>query len=126
MTKVKTRYMVLTRAVTIHAPTGGRIRNRLAGRWRMWRGRKTLEGNVRAAINHVANKLMRDKMGGIVAIHQTVNGTMEPGYTKIFQAKWGSNNRPFLRFDGPVGHYWAQKMAPEFMNRMKRVMAAPK
>lgn len=107
MRKPRVDYLVMTQLITQRHPISGtRIREALKTRWSRWVRHKERRGNVAEAIAHVIDAMLRQHIGGIVAIRQTVDGRLVPGYTKIFQAKWGHDGAPFIHFDGPGGHYW--------------------
>ena len=107
MRKPKVDFLVVTQLVTQKHPISGtRISKALKTRWRRWVRHKERRDNIAEAITYVVDSMTRHHIGGIVVIRQIVDGRLVPGFAKIFQAKWGHDGAPFIRFDGPGGHYW--------------------
>jgi len=111
MRKPKVDFLVMSQLVTQRHPIAGtRIRKALKSRWRRWTRYKERQNNIADAIADATKTMVRQHLGVIVAIRQAVNGRLVPGYTKIFQAKWGHDGAPFIRFDGVAGEYWRRQL----------------
>jgi len=125
MGKIRVDRIVMTQLVTQRHPIAGtRIRKALKSRWRRWVRHKERRDNIADAIADVTRAMIRQHIGGIVAIRQVVNGRLVPGYTKIYQAKWGHDGAPFIRFDGPGGHYWRVQLSqshPQLIRDLARL-----
>ena len=117
----KVSYRVQSQYVTIHNPVGGRIRQALKSKWRTWKQYREMGKNIEDAITNVVGKMLKDHVGGIVVIRQVIGGVSKSGYTKIFQAKWGTDGEPFARFDGVAGDYWMRKIDPRIVKRLEKI-----
>lgn len=108
---MKLSYLVETRPVTIYASDGKRLRTALWGAWRAWNKHPDIQDNIQDAIDHVDNQLNTRTLGGIVVVKTIYNGRISKSYSKIYQAKWGTDNQPFTQFDGLAGTYWQRKLS---------------
>ena len=121
MTKNVVTYQVYSRLVAVRNRLGERIRQARLGQWHRWRDSKQLIYNVEAAIKYVTGKMINDHIGGIVAVRPVANGVPQPEYTKIFQAKWGNDDKPFLRFDGVAGEYWKRRVTSGLLKKLNAI-----
>ena len=108
--KAKITYIIQTRPVAIHYQ-GKRVRQALWGRWRTWDRKDEVKENVRDAIEYVNANLMNNQIGGVVVVRMLRAGVSTKSFNKIYQAKWGSDNRPFTQFDGLAGTYWQRELS---------------
>ena len=122
--KPETTFKVQSQLVTIHNRAGGRIRDARKGKWRTWQYYRRAGSNMADAIRYVTRKMLEDRVGGIVVIRQYVNGHPLEDYTKVYQAKWGTDNRPFLRFEGLVGEYWMRRLPTSLIKRLRQIRAS--
>lgn len=109
----KITYKVQTQLVSIHRPDGARINYARKGKWRNWAKQRTRLENVRDAINFVNRILVNttpSKRGGIVVIRTVVNGHSLRDYTKIYEAKWGTDDIPYTAFSQVAGDYWRRQL----------------
>ena len=116
-----TTFRVQTQLVTIRNRAGERVRGSHKGKWRTWRDYKNMKSNVADAIRYVTSKMLQDRVGGIVIMRQYVDGRPLEEYTKIYQAKWGTDNKPYLRFDGLSGAYWARQLPAGLIKRLRQI-----
>ena len=116
MSKLKSNVIVATRQVTIYRK--GTINQIGGGKskkepWRLWNEKTETIDNIADAINHISKRMLSSRIGGIVAIFGSSGNKAVGDYTKIFQAKWGTDNIPFVQFDGVAGHFWYRKLLDE-------------
>ena len=104
--RYKVTHLVQSRAVSIYDKQGQRMRKAKWGKWERWNEFKENVRNVRAAINNAMSRLKRRHVGSVVYIRTVENGRLTKTLTPIFQAKWGTDGKPFIRWSGPVGEYW--------------------
>jgi len=116
-----TIFRVQTQLVTIHNRAGDRIRKARKTPFRTWAYYKNAASNVAEAVRYVARKMLQDHVGGIVVIRQKVDGRTQPGGVKIYQAKWGNDNRQFGRWEGPAGDFWRRRMPPSLRKWLSRL-----
>ncbi len=106
-------FLIQSRAVYDRHPVskkrfpGGKV---VWGKWRGWTDHLDNAFNFRDAVRY-AKKLLRSKhLGTIVYIRRvSEKGFPTRQVTKLFDAKWGHDNKPFLEFSSPVGAYWARR-----------------
>jgi len=125
--RVRLTYRVHTQLVTTRRRDGTRISRGKSkrGKLRLWKDYKILTSNVRAAIKYVTSKMMKDHVGGMVYIEPVGDGEPSGNLYKIFQAKWGHDNQPFVRFDGPLGLYWRntlRKYDPTLIRELAKIV----
>jgi len=114
----KLNYLIQSRAVTIFDRQGNRIRTRW-GRWVNWRRHPSHIDNFRDAVLFVTRQMERKHIGGIVVVRLVVNGIATPRRQKVFQAKWGVDDMPFTRFEGPAGD-WLRREANKRLAQKQR------
>lgn len=119
--RAKVSYKVQSQFVTIHNPVGGRIKVALKSKWRTWQRYQGMAGNIEDAIRKIVSKMLKDHVGGIVVIRRVVDGVSKSDYTKVFQAKWGNDGLPFVRFDGVAGDYWMRRIDPKLVKRLEQI-----
>ena len=119
----KTKFKVQTQLVTIQDPsTHQRIRKARKTRFRTFDLHEQPTSNVRDAIRYVTKQMLTRHIGGIVIVRPVTKGYSEPVYNKIFQAKWGTDRRPFVRFDGVAGEFWRRQLLrsnPQLVQRLE-------
>ena len=111
--KMATTYKVQTQLISIYKADGTRINYSRKTGWRDFKRYKSLATNVRNAINYVTlvrNNPTQELRGGIVVIRTIVDGHSLPIPTKIFEAKMGTDGKPFTRFVGVAGNYWKRQL----------------
>lgn len=98
--------------------------------WQRWERHKELLGNVSDAVNYLVDKMLHSHVGGIlvvVPITETLSrlASEDPGLIqhKIFQAKWGNDGKPFVRFDGVIGDYWRRELRKRDPDLIRRLSA---
>lgn len=121
MAKAKVSYRIQSQLVTIYNRKGDRVRDARKGDWRTWESYRNMVSNIEGAIKYIVGKMLNDRVGGIVVIRQIYEGVMAPEYTKIFQAKWGTDGSPFIRFDGVAGNYWMRRINPALLKRLEGI-----
>ena len=97
----KVRYTVQTKHVT--TGVGGKA---IWGKVKTWRQYADIKLNIKAARDYAVAYMNRRHIGTVLYIRR--EGTR--GATPIFQAKWGHDNLPFVRWNGPVGEYWKRQL----------------
>lgn len=86
---------------------GGRV---VWGKWRGWTEHLDNALNFRDAVRLARRRLRQNRQGTIVYIRRiSERGFPTRHVVKLFQAKWGHDNKPFLHFDGLPGFYWARR-----------------
>jgi len=86
---------------------GGKV---VWGKWRGWTEHLDNAFNFRDAVRHAKRLLRQKRLGTIVYIRRvSEKGFPTRQVTKLFQAKWGHDNKPFTEFAGVVGFYWARR-----------------
>lgn len=106
-------FLIQSRAVYDRHPeskkrfSGGKV---VWGKWRGWTDHLDNALNFRDAVRY-AKRLLRDKRVGTIVYIRRVS---EKGYPtrqveKLFQAKWGHDDKPFVQFDGLAGFYWGRR-----------------
>ena len=116
------RFLIQSRAVfDLHPRTktrysGGKV---VWGEWKNWREHPENKWNFRDAVRSAKKRLGRYRVGTVVYIRRlTDRGRPTKQVVKLFQAKWGHDDQPFIRFDGSVGYYWG--MQAGLIKRPKR------
>jgi len=80
------------------------------GKWRGWTEHLDNALNFRDAVRLARKRLAHDRNGTIVYIRRvSEKGFPTRQVTKLFQAKWGHDDKPFMDFDGLAGFYWARR-----------------
>jgi hypothetical protein len=79
------------------------------GRWETFKDYEDNAENFRTAVIHVTQRMLDRHIGSIVAIRVLVNGVPTQKVTKLYQAKWGHDNQPFMAYSGPVGEWWRER-----------------
>lgn len=112
MREVKTgfRFGVVSRLVTIYTPSGKRIRNPRWGQPESWNVSADLSENVKAAILTAIKRLKEKHLGTVVYVIQRHGAGIPHDLNEIFQAKWGTDGKPFMAFNGIAGSYWKCKL----------------
>ena len=107
------RFLIQSRAVFDHHPrtkkrySGGKV---VWGEWKNWNEHAENKWNFRDAVRSARKRLGRYRVGTVVYIRRlTERGRPTKQIVKLFQAKWGHDDQPFIRFDGPVGFYWGRE-----------------
>lgn len=108
-------YKVQTQLVTIYREDGTRggakyCRRR---RWRTWNKHTGVLPNLMDAIDYVTrvrDNATASKWGGIAIVRPGIDHHFSQSYQKVYEAKWGTDNRPFNDFYGPVGDYWKRRI----------------
>jgi len=106
-------FLIQSRAVYDRHPVsqkrypGGKV---VWGKWRGWTEHLDNAFNFSEAVRH-AKKLLRSKhLGTIVYIRRvSEKGFPTRQVVKLFQAKWGHDDKPFTEFEGVAGFYWAKR-----------------
>jgi len=106
-------YKVQTQAISIHRPDGTRVNYAIKRDWRDWTKRKSRLENIRDAINYaikVRDSYTPSRWGIIVVLRTIVNGHSAKSYTKIFDAKWGTDGLAYTEYSGIAGNYWRRQL----------------
>jgi hypothetical protein len=113
----KINYKIQTQLVTIWNDDGTRMphnKSRHKG-WRSWTKQDALIGNVKDAIRF--SVAVRDRntpahWGCIVIVRRLTNsGSSSRYFSKIFEAKTGTNGLPHEEFFGVAGDYWRRELS---------------
>ena len=106
-------FLIQSRAVYDRHPKtkkrfpGGKV---VWGKWEGWTHYLDNAINFRNAVQYAKKKLARQRIGTIVYIRRvSEKGFPTRQVTKLFHAKWGHDDTPFLEFSSPVGAYWARR-----------------
>ncbi len=105
----KITYKIQTQLISIHKEDGTRIHFARKRGWRDWDRHKERLENVRDAVayaDRVISTLTLSEWGCIVVVRRVVDGHSTQVYEKIYQAKIGTDNLPFIEFSGIAGDYW--------------------
>lgn len=115
--KTKQTFKVQTRQVTIYnrfeerLSRASKAKGVITGEWETWCNHTTMAKNIDEAIKYVIKECRANHIGGIVVIRKVLNGVSMANPTKIFQAKWGTDNKPFVRWESnPSAAFWRQKV----------------
>ena len=107
------RFLIQSRAVFDRHPrtkkrySGGKV---VWGEWKNWREHALNKWNFRDAVTNAKKRLGRYRVGTVIYIRRlTDRGRPTKQVIKLFQAKWGHDNKPFMEFGMPVGAYWAKR-----------------
>ncbi|KKM62142.1 hypothetical protein LCGC14_1524570 [marine sediment metagenome] len=108
MARPKITFLMQTRPIFDKNMEGGRFTGGKVqwGRWENWRRYQDNSTNLREAVEFVTQRLQDRHIGSNVYVRVLVNGRPTTKVTRLFQAKWGHDNKPFTRFDGIAGHWW--------------------
>ena len=87
--------------------SGGKVK---WGKWENWRRFEDNTTNLREAVAFAVQRLENQHIGSNAYVRAMVNGRPTKKVTRLFQAKWGHNNRPFTQFDGLAGHWWRGRL----------------
>lgn len=91
---------VRTKHVTIYSPEGGRLKQAVWGKPRLWKKYKTIANNLKHAIIYARKVLEKQKIGTIVYI----------GDVPVYHCKWGGG-REFAGWkNNPAGEFWRLKL----------------
>lgn len=106
-------WLIQSRTVYDHHPESGRRfpgGKVVWGKWVNWTVHSENALNFRDAVRFAKNKLDRRRMGTIVYIRRlSGRGYSTRHVVKLFQAKWGHDDKPFVQFDGVAGAWWARQ-----------------
>ena len=87
--------------------SGGKV---VWGEWKNWNKHADNKLNFCDAVMAAKRKLIRYHRGTVIYIRRLSDrGRPTKQVVKLFQAKWGHDDEPFIRFDGPVGFWWAME-----------------
>ena len=96
-----------SRYVTDRNRQGHRVRNLVRrGRYYSWgvgAGQRLAE-IYKSAVYAVTNHMLRTKEGGVIYLRPIINGVpQDKAMVRLYQVKWGHDNRPFSMFYEPEG-----------------------
>ena len=104
------RWLIQSRVVYDHHPktgkryAGGKV---VWGEWQNWDTHAENKYNFRDAVRVAKQRLAHYHRGSIVYIRRISDrGRPTSHVLKLFQAKWGHDDQPFIRFDGTAGYWW--------------------
>ncbi len=106
-------WLIQSRTIYDHIPgtgkryPGGKV---VLGKWVNWTEYVDNTLNFSEAVRFARKKLMRQRIGTIVYIRR-LSERRHPTHhvVKLFQAKWGHDDKPFAQFDGVAGAWWARQ-----------------
>lgn len=86
---------------------GGKV---VWGKWVGWTEHLDNAFNFRDAVRQAKRLLRSKRLGTIVYIRRISDrGFPTRQVVKLFQAKWGHDDKPFLQYAGLAGSYWARR-----------------
>ena len=107
------RWLIQSRVVYDHHPktgkryAGGKV---VWGDWQNWDTHAENKYNFRDAVRVAKQRLAHYHRGSIVYIRRISDrGRPTSHVLKLFQAKWGHDDQPFIRFDGQLGYWWGMQ-----------------
>ena len=104
---IQSRVVYDRHPVTKKRYPGGKV---VWGKWRGWTEHLENALNFRDAVQLARRRLARDRNGTIVYIRRVSDkGFPTRQVVKLFQAKWGHDNKPFTEFEGIAGYWWARQ-----------------
>lgn len=92
--------LVQSRAVTIYNRQGKQIGGKARwGKWETWNDYQDDRLNLRAAVRNALKRLKEYRIGTVVYVRKVINGLPSPkDVYPIFEAKWGTDNLPFVQW----------------------------
>ncbi len=119
------QYRIQSQNISIFKPDGQtRVRDARKSRWHIWDSHDEVIDNIRDAVASVTRTMLTRHIGGIVVVRPIVGGMSTHNVNKIYQAKWGNDDLPFVRFDGVAGGYWyrqLRKRYPKLINQIDTI-----
>lgn len=116
------RFLMQSRVVHDRHPrskkrySGGKV---VLGEWKNWKKYADNKYNFRDAVRAAKKRLAKYHVGTVIYIRRLSDrGRPTKQVVKLFQAKWGHDDQPFIRFDGMVGYWWG--MQAGLIKRPKR------
>lgn len=112
MARQRITFLMQTRPIFDRDQDGGRFSGGKVrwGKWENWRNYPDNSDNLREAVGFVTQRLENRHIGSNVYVRVIVNGQPTRKITRLYQAKWGHDNRPFTQFDGLAGHWWKRRV----------------
>jgi len=110
--RLKRRYVVLSRVINDKNSQGGRYPGGkvVLGDWELWREHDDNAINFKDAVVFVTRRMLKMKIGAVIYVRQFIGRKATKDMAKLYQAKWGHDNKPFARYEmHPAVEYWRRK-----------------